>query len=83
MKYATYIIKIFLALFITYLITNWWLNTWWSERYWTWLNIKFGQNFGLASDVEIVTVLIVSLFISIVIVMLLFRVLKHIQNYRH
>lgn len=82
MKYAEYIIKIFLALFITYLLTSWWLSTWWSERYWTWLNIKFGQNFGLASDVEIVTALLVALLISIGTVMLLFRIFKHIRNYR-
>jgi len=82
MKYVTYIIKIFLALFITYLITSWWLNTWWSERYWTWLNIRFGQNFGLASDVEIVTVLIVALLISIGSVMLVFRIFQCIRNHR-
>jgi len=82
MKYAIYIIKIFLVLFITYLITNWWLSTWWSERYWTWLNIKFGQNFGLASDVEIVTALIVALLISIGFVTLASRITQYIREYR-
>jgi len=83
MKYATYIVKIFLALLITYLITRWWLSTEWSERYWTWLNNKFGgQNLGLASDVELVTVLILSLLISIGVVMLLFHTFQYIRKHK-
>jgi len=90
MKYVTYIVKIFLALLITYLITRWWLATWWSERYWTWLNSTFvrldhnypGGNLGLASDVELVTVLIFSLLISIGVVMLLFRTIQYIKKHK-
>ncbi len=83
MKYAIYLIKTFLVLALTYVITRWWLGTGWSERYWTWLNSKFGgQNLGLASDVELVTVLILALLISIGVVMLLFHIFQYIRKYR-
>jgi len=90
MKYSTYAVRIFFVLFITYLITRWWLGTWWSERYWTWLNSVFvrldhnypGGNLGLASDVELLTVLILSLLISVGVVMLVIHAFQYIQKHR-
>lgn len=35
-----------------YLLAGWWYESMWSERIWTWLGHTFGQDFGLASDVE-------------------------------
>lgn len=81
MRYAIYIVKTFLVLLLTHSITRWWLGTAWSERYWTWLNKKFGgQNLGLASDVELVTVLVLVLLISIGTVILIFRSIQYFQR---
>ena len=74
MKYAKYVAGTFFVLLLTYLITRWWLGSPWSERYWTWLNHQFGgQNLGLASDVELVTILLLALVASIGLVAAMFR----------
>lgn len=74
MKYAKHVAQALLVLLATYFITRWWLGTAWSERYWTWLNGKFGgQNPGLASDVELVTILLLALVVSIGVVITTFH----------
>lgn len=65
MKYTSRLVKVTVVLFSTYLLTQWWMGTVWSERYWTWLNNLFGgQRLGLASDVELVTILIFAASVS-------------------
>ena len=74
MKYAKHVAQALLVLLATYFITRWWLGTAWSERYWTWLNGKVGgQNPGLASDVELVTILLLALVVSIGVVITTFQ----------
>lgn len=57
MKIVRYVVLSLSSLPNTYLLTRWWLGSWWSERTWTWLNQTFGQDIGLASDVELFLVL--------------------------
>jgi hypothetical protein len=65
MKYVKYAAETAVILCSTYLIVWWWLGTAWSERYWTWLNrLLGGQIPGLASDVELVSVLLLALLAS-------------------
>lgn len=74
MKYAKHVAEALLVLLATYFITRWWFGTAWSERYWTWLNGKFGgQNPGLASDIELVTILLLALVISIGVLITIFH----------
>lgn len=81
MKYASRLLKVFLVLLLTYFITRWWLATAWSERYWTWLNSLFGgQKLGLASDVELVTVLMLSVLFSVFVVILASKTLTFVQE---
>ncbi len=66
MKFIPLFFKSFVVLFLTFIMTKWWLGTAWSERYWTWLNhLLGGQRLGLAADVELVTILMLALAISI------------------
>lgn len=81
MKYAIYLFKAFLVLLLTYALTRWWLGTAWSERYWTWLNNQFGgQRLGLASDVELITALILALLISVGVTVLGPRSIQYFQR---
>ncbi|MCE2744782.1 MAG: hypothetical protein LW710_02610 [Burkholderiales bacterium] len=65
MKWAARLLKGTVVLIVTFLLTQWWMGTIWSERYWTWLNhLLGGQRLGLASDVELVTVLIFAASVS-------------------
>lgn len=65
MKWVSRLFKGTVVLFSTFILTQLWMGTVWSERYWTWLNHAFGgQRLGLASDVELVTVLIFATLVS-------------------
>lgn len=65
MKWAAHLLKGTVVLVLTFSLTQWWTGTIWSERYWTWLNHFFGgQRLGLASDVELLTVLILAASVS-------------------
>jgi hypothetical protein len=65
MKWAARLFKGTVVLVSTFFLTQWWMGTVWSERYWTWLNNLFGgQRLGLASDVELVTILIFAASVS-------------------
>lgn len=80
MKWTARLLKVTVVLVSTFFLTQWWMGTVWSERYWTWLNHLFGgQRLGLASDVELLTVLIVaaSVFSSF-----LYLVLKVFRQFR-
>lgn len=77
MKYLKYIAVTLFVLLSTYIITRWWLSTAPSERYWTWLNHQFGeQNIGLASDVELITVLLLALLVSVITAVVTVRLIK-------
>lgn len=67
--------KIATMLALTYLTTRLWLGSWWSEKFWTWLNhhLSAGEDPGLASDVEFIIVLVVTLAASFVFSHVLFK----------
>jgi hypothetical protein len=81
MKHVKYTAGTALVLLSTYSITRWWLGTAWSERYWTWLNHQFGgQSLGLASDVELITVMLLALLTSVGAVIATFRLVARFQQ---
>lgn len=76
MKIVRYVMLSLASLPNTYLLTKWWLGSWWSERTWTWLNQMFGQDTGLASDVELLLVLACAFSLSFAAITFLFWVLQ-------
>ena len=67
-------IKILLTLLLSCLLTGGWFASPFSERYWTWLNnLLGGQQPGLASDIELITTLLVSSVFSTLLVFSLIR----------
>lgn len=82
MKILRHLTSIFLSLPITYLFTQWWLNSRWSERTWTWLNQRLGQNFGLASDIELVLTLGCAFALSFTITLFVFFLFQMTFNWQ-
>lgn len=81
MKYVKYAAGSVAILCSTYLIVWWWLGTAWSERYWTWLNrLLGGQMPGLASDVELISVLLFALFASVGVTSWVSRLFERFKN---
>jgi hypothetical protein len=65
----------------TFFLTQWWMRTIWSERYWTWLNqLLGGQRLGLASDIELVTVLIVAASVSSAFLYLVVKIFRQFRK---
>ncbi|VFR44630.1 hypothetical protein BRI6_0579 [plant metagenome] len=67
--------SIALTLALTWVLARAWFQSALSERLWTWINGQFdaGAKPGLASDIETVLVLVVSLALSVSAVLLLRR----------
>jgi hypothetical protein len=67
------LIRIALTLALTWVLARAWFQSALSERLWTWINWQFdaGARPGLASDIETVLVLVVSLAVSVCAVLLL------------
>lgn len=62
MRKFVIITKVFISLTLAYFFANLWNSSIWSERYWTWINhLLRGQRPGLASDLELISALLVSL----------------------
>lgn len=80
MKAVRYVALSLSSLPTTYLLTGWWLESWLSERVWTWLNHAFGQNFGLATDVELLLAFSGAFSLSFTTMTFLFRVLQITYN---
>ena len=83
MKVVRYLVLSFSSLPITYLLAGWWLDSWMSERTWTWLNHVFGQNFGLATDVELLLALSCAFSLSFATMTFLFRAWQITCNTRN
>jgi hypothetical protein len=64
------------VLSMAYVFTRLWLSSIWAEWFWTWLNnqLSAGKNPGLASDVELVVVLVCALVLSVSLVFLSLKV---------
>lgn len=59
MKRSNNVLKLVAVFALTYLFALIWFSSDWSESYWTWLNALLGgQRLGLASDLEILSVLL-------------------------
>jgi hypothetical protein len=60
------------VLSMAYVFTRLWLSSMWAEWFWTWLNnqLSAGQNPGLASDVELIVVLVCAFALSVGLVFL-------------
>jgi hypothetical protein len=67
-----------IVLSMAYGFTRLWLSSMWAEWFWTWLNqqLSAGENPGMASDVELVFVLICSIALSVLLVFLSLKVWK-------
>ena len=81
MKWAARLLKGTVVLVSTFFLTQWWMKTIWSERYWTWLNqLLGGQRLDLASDIELLTVLIFAACISCGLLYLVVKVFRQFRK---
>ena len=80
MKIIRYVVLSLLSLPGTFLLTKWWMGTWMSERTWTWLNQLFGQDVGLASDIELFLALACAFSLSFAVLSFLSWVLEMFYN---
>lgn len=74
MKRLVFFTKVIASLVMAYFLASWWNSSAWSERYWTWINhVLGGQRPGLASDLELISTLSISLAVACALVFLPFR----------
>lgn len=80
MKIIRYVVLSLLSLPGTFYLTKWWQSSWLSERTWTWLNQLFGQDFGLASDIELLLTIACAFSLSFATTSFLFWVLQMLYS---